>query len=207
MKDEVFGLFPTPVLRAPGVLGKELVEGLVQHFSARATQDNKESSQLSHTAMLNPNDSPLLVEAAMAITPKIVDMGALMFGQRLEWAIKEMWVNLLETGGMQAQHIHANSFVSGIVYLTPSHPDSQTVFMKSSTGTDFVFRNEGPNVASTPFNAERWISPAVAPGDLLLFPSYLLHAVPQNRGERRLTMAFNAIPNGLDSWGYRVEFG
>jgi len=207
MKDEVFGLFPTPVLRAPGVLGPRLVEGLVQHFSTRATQGNRESGQLSHTAMLNPDDSPLLVEAALAITPKVVDMGALMFGQRLEWAIKEMWVNVLETGGMQAQHIHANSFVSGIVYLTPTHPDAQTVFMKSSTGTDFVFRNDGPNVASTPFNAQRWISPAPAPGDLLLFPSYLLHAVPPNPGERRLSMALNAIPNGLDSWGYRVEFG
>ncbi|HYP85324.1 TIGR02466 family protein [Variovorax sp.] len=207
MKDEVFGLFPTPILRVPAALDERLVQGLVRHFSARATQGNKESAQLSHTAMLNPDDSPLLVEAAMAITPKVVDMGALMFGQRLDWAIKEMWVNVLETGGMQAQHIHANSFVSGIVYLTPTHAGSQTVFMKSSTGTDFVFRNDGPEVASTPFNAQRWVSPAPAPGDLLLFPSYLLHAVPANQGERRMTMSFNAIPNRLDSWGYRVEFG
>lgn len=207
MKDEVFGLFPTPVLRAPGVLGQRLVDGLVQHFSARATQDNQESGQLSHTAMLDAKDSPLLVEAALAITPKIVDMGALMFGQRLEWAIKAMWVNVLEPGGMQAQHVHANSFISGIVYLTPTHPGSQTVFMKSSTGTDFVFRNAGPHVTSTPFNAERWVSPAPAPGDLLLFPSYMLHAVPPNQGERRMTMSFNAIPHGLDSWGYQVEFG
>ena len=87
--------------------------------------------------MLRPGDSPLLVEAATLITPKIVDMGALMFGERLDWAIKEMWVNVLDTGGLQAMHNHANSFVSGVVYLTPTHPDSQTVFMKSSGGTEF----------------------------------------------------------------------
>jgi hypothetical protein len=40
----------------------------------------------------------------------------------------------------------------------------------------------------------------------MLFPSYLMHAVPANAGERRITMAFNAIPTHLDSWGYRVAF-
>jgi hypothetical protein len=33
--DEVFGLFPTPFMRAPGALGPALVAGLVAHFSAR----------------------------------------------------------------------------------------------------------------------------------------------------------------------------
>jgi hypothetical protein len=33
-----------------------------------------------------------------------------------------------------------------------------------------------------------------------------MHAVPPNRGERRITLAFNAIPLRLDSWGYVVRF-
>ena len=205
--DEVFGLFPTPVLRAPGALGARLVEGLVQHFSALALRANKASDQLSHTEMLRPGDSRLLLEAALLITPKIEDMGALLFGQRLGWSIKEMWVNVLEPGGLQAMHNHANSFVSGVVYLTPTHPDSQTVFMKSAGGTDFVFKNDHADSASGPFNADRWVSPAPAAGDMVLFPSYLMHAVPPNRGERRITMSFNAIPGELDSWGYKVKFG
>jgi len=204
--DEVFGLFPTPFLRAPGTLGTALVEGLVQHFSALALSANKASDNLSHTAMLRPGDSPLLVEAATLITPKIVDMGALMFGQRLDWAIKEMWVNVLDTGGHQTVHNHANSFISGVIYLTATHPDSQTVFMKSSGATEFVFKNEHADIAPTPFNADQWVSPAPAPGDLVLFPSYVLHAVPANQGERRITMSFNAIPGGLDSWGYAIKF-
>src|ERR1700722_6697381 len=111
--DEVFGLFPTPLLRAPGTLSVPLADGLAQHFSALALSANKASDNLSHTAMLRPGDSPLLVEAATLITPKIVDMGALMFGQRLNWGIKEMWVNVLDPGGQQAMHNHANSFISG----------------------------------------------------------------------------------------------
>jgi Putative 2OG-Fe(II) oxygenase len=204
--DEVFGLFPTPLLRAPGTLSAHLVDGLVQHFSALALNGNKASDDLSHTEMLRPDDSPLLVEAATLITPKIVDMGVLMFGQRLGWAIKEMWVNVLNTGGHQAVHNHANSFISGVVYLTTTHPASQTVFMKSAGGTEFVFKNEHANITPTAFNSDRWVSPAPAPGDLVLFPSYVLHAVPPNQGERRITLSFNAIPGRLDAWGYAIKF-
>lgn len=177
------------------------------HFAALAKDANKASDHLSHTKMLSPDDGPLLVEAAMLITPKIVDMGALMFGERLDWSIKEMWVNVLDIGGVQAVHNHANSFVSGVVYLTPTHPESQTVFMKSSGSTDFVFKNDHSRTTPTPFNGDRWLAPPPSPGDLVLFPSYLLHAVPANPGERRITMSFNAIPSGLDSWGYGIKFG
>lgn len=204
--DEVFGLFPTPFLRAPRTLNARLVEDLIKHFSARDVTPNKASDSLSHTEMLTPGGDPLLLEATALITPKIVDMGALMFGQRLEWSIKEMWVNFLETGGLQSTHNHANSFISGVVYLTPTHPDSQTVFMKSVGGSEFIFKNEHANISPTPFNADRWVGPAPAAGDLVLFPSYLLHAVAPNQGGRRITMSFNAIPGALDAWGYGIKF-
>jgi uncharacterized protein (TIGR02466 family) len=205
--DEVFGLFPIPLMRAPGLLNAQLVDGLLRHFSALAVTHNKASDNLVHTALLRPDDSQLFVEAATLITPKLVDMGALMFGERLDWSIKEMWVNLMDPGGLQAMHNHSNSFISGVVYLTPTHPDSQTVFLKPPGGTDFAFKNEHANITPTPFNGDRWVSPPPSPGDLILFPSYVLHAVPANRGERRITLSFNAIPDGLDSWGYKVRFG
>jgi len=115
--DEVIGIFPTPFLRVSGALNPALVQGLVAHFRDQAVRDNNTSPRLTHTAMLRPTDSPLLVEAAALITPKLVDFGALLFGERLGWALKEMWVNVLDTGGHQAMHNHANSFISGVVYL------------------------------------------------------------------------------------------
>ncbi|ANE54658.1 MULTISPECIES: putative 2OG-Fe(II) oxygenase [Methylomonas] len=204
--DEITGLFPTPFLRAPGTLPPDLVQGLVEHFSSLAMQDNNTSVNLSHTQMLKPGDSPLLVEAAARVTPKLADFGALLFGERIGWSLKEMWVNVLDQGGYQAMHNHANSFISGVVYLTPTHPASRTVFMKSPGGIDFSFKNDHAGVTTGPFNAEKWISPQPEPGDLVLFPSYLLHAVPPNPGERRITLAMNAIPSRLDSWGYAINF-
>lgn len=203
---EVIGLFPTPFMRVTGALNRGLVAGLAEHFGSIAGQPNNASPSLSHTTMLRPGDSPLLVEAAAALTPQLADFGAVLFGERLGWSLKEMWVNVLDTGGRQAMHNHANSFISGVVYLTPCHPEARTVFMKSPGGTEFSFKNDHAGSVTGPYNADKWVSPAPEPGDLVMFPSYLMHAVPPNPGGRRITMAFNAIPMHLDSWGYKISF-
>jgi len=203
---EVVGLFPTPFMRVPGALERKLVDGLAAHLSTTADRTNNSSANLVHTAMLRPSDSPLLVQAAASITPLLAEFGALLFGERLGWSLKEMWGNVLDTGGRQAMHNHANSFISGVAYLTPTHPDARTVFMKAPGGTDFSFKNDHAGVPTGPYNADKWISMAPQPGDVVLFPSFLMHAVPMNPGERRITLAFNAIPARLDSWGYAISF-
>jgi hypothetical protein len=205
--EEVIGLFPVPFMRVGGALPAPLVAGLVAHFANLAVRENNASENLSHTTMLRPQDSALFVQAAALLTPRLADFGELMFGERLGWSIKEMWVNVLDTGGRQAMHNHANSFISGVVYLTSTHPEASTVFMKSPGGTDFAFRNDHARTKPGPYNADKWVSPQPEPGDLALFPSYLMHAVPPNPGGRRISMAFNAIPTRLDSWGYAVSFG
>jgi hypothetical protein len=203
---EVVPLFPTPFMRARAALPPNLVDGLVTHFAAMASEANNSSANLVHTTMLKPSDSPLLVEAAELITPLLVEFGALLFGERLGWSLKEMWVNIMDRGGRQAMHNHANSFISGVTYLTPTHLDARTVFMKPPAGHDFLFKNDHAGVVTGPYNADKWISMPAEPGDTVFFPSYLLHAVPANPGERRITLAFNAIPTALDSWGYSIRF-
>lgn len=203
---EITGLFPVPFMRAPGTIPPALVRGLVAHFSGIAGQENSSSPNLTHTALLQPDDSPLLVDVAAAITPRLSEFGALLFGERMPWSLKEMWVNVMDAGGRQAMHNHANSFISGVVYLTPVHPEARTVFMKSPGGVEFSFKNEHDGVVIGPYNAEKWVSPEPVPGDVVFFPSFLMHAVPRNPEGRRITLAFNAIPRSLDSWGYRIGF-
>jgi len=112
---EVVGLFPTPFMRARRALNEPLVAGLIAHFTKMAHRNNSSSPNLVHTTMLKPSDSELLVETAQIITPLLADFGSLLLGERLGWSLKEMWVNLLDTGGRQAMHNHANSFISGVV--------------------------------------------------------------------------------------------
>ncbi len=205
--DEVEGLFPVPLLRTRGLLDMGLVAALCQQIRDAHTRKNVRSGLLSHTEIVGPDAHDLYRRVSHVAGPKLVEFGVLLFGDRLGWAIKEMWTNVLEPGGSQSMHAHANSFVSGIIYLSPSHPSAHTVFVRNPGAGEFTFRHNTRTAQMGPFNAGRWVTPDIEPGDMVLFPSYLLHEVPRNQGGQRITMAFNAIPDRLDSWGYTVSFG
>ena len=204
--NHVIGLFPTPFMRVEHLLDAALVAALVERCRAAAHSVNTRSAKLAHSAILAPRDDALMARASELIEPKLADFGELLFGERLPWSIKEIWANVLETGGHQAMHNHANSFISGVLYLTASDPSASTVFMKGPGGRDFAFSNVNERTTMGPFNADKWIAPEVAPGDMVLFPSYLLHEVPPNLGGQRMSLAFNAMPQRLDSWGYAMGF-
>lgn len=203
---EVFELFPTPVMRIPGLVSPVAAQALATRLAQAARVANQHSTQLAHTRILGPGDDVEIDAVVDQIGVHLQAFGHLLFGETLRWLVKEVWVNVLQAGGSQALHNHANCFASGVLYLTPSDSSACTVFTRSLGGNEFVFRNTNPGSASGPFCAEKWIAPQPQPGDLILFPSYLLHEVPVNQGAERVTLAFNAVPHRLDAWGYTVSF-
>jgi uncharacterized protein (TIGR02466 family) len=204
--DQIEPLFPIPLLRSARLLSSALVEAAVAAIRGARIEKNLRSDQLFHTEIANPRDNKLFQQMAEVAVPKLVEFGLLLFGERLRWTVKEMWTNVLETGGSQTLHAHANSFASGVFYLTPSHASCKTVFVRPPGGSDFSFRHHTRNAAMGPFNAGKYVLPEAEPGDLVLFPSYLYHEVPRNQGDQRITVSFNAIPDSLDCWGYRINF-
>ena len=202
--DEVEGLFPIPLLRTRGLFAPDVVTALTDEIQSAIKLRNERSDQISHTEIVRPDINPLYRAVATIAGEKIVEFGTLLFGDRMRWLVKEMWTNVLEPGGSQSLHAHANSFVSGILYLTPSHPSAHTVYVRNPGGTEFSFRHNTRTAQIGPFNADKYVTPDIEPGDMVLFPSYLLHEVPRNQGAQRITMAFNAIPERLDSWGYSI---
>lgn len=202
----VIGLFPTPLLHARAALDAPSAAALATRFAGQARQDNVHTPRLSHTTILDPQSDAQLAAVVERVAPRLVEFGELMFGQRLDWQLKELWFNVLAPGGHQALHNHANSFVSGVIYLSAVPAGSSTVFVKPLGQPGAVFANTHAGTATGPFNGERWVMPEVGPGDLVLFPSHLLHEVPENRGAQRISLAFNAIPRRLDAWGYTIGF-
>lgn len=191
-------------MHASGVVPDGLLAELRERLVPQADTANSRSAGLSHTTILQPQDDPLLAALITLVTPQIESFGELLFGERLVWTVKEAWLNRLETGGQQGLHNHANSLVSAVLYLTPVHESAATVFVKAMGHAGYVFSNAHAGAATNPFNADKWVMPAVAAGDMVLFPSHLLHEVPVNQGGQRLTLAMNAIPQRLDAWGYRI---
>lgn len=204
---ELFDLFPIPLQRVPRVLDPRLITTLVDRFATRAQRANSRSSHLQHTEPVSPDGDAALKQVCERVAPHVHKFGDLLLGEPRQWMIKELWINVLEHGGSQTLHNHANSFVSGVLYLTDSHSSASTTFMKAAGGGDFVFNNENARVELGPYNAGKWVAPDARAGDMVLFPSYLLHEVPANQGARRISLAFNAIPDRLDSWGYTLTLG
>jgi len=203
---EIFELFPTPVMRIPALLSAEDALALSKRLALAASVANQRSPQLSHTRILRPGEDMALDAMVGQIGPHLQAFGQLLFGESLRWLVKEMWVNVLQRGGSQSLHNHANCFASGVLYLSPCDASACTRFSRPLGGAEFVFRNTHASMETGPFNADKWNAPLPAPGDLVLFPSYLLHEVPVNLGGERVTLAFNAIPDRLDAWGYGVGF-
>lgn len=203
---KVIGLFPTPFVLRKSILEPEVVARLQERALASQKESNVRSDLLSHTEMIDPRDEEIFGEVVEAVAPEIVEFGTLLFGEELDWTVKEMWMNVLEPGGSQFMHSHANSFASGIVYLSEPHPSTRTVFLRNMGANEFIFKNDPADGGINEFNGDKWVVPEVNPGDLVLYPSYLLHGVPPNQGGKRMSLALNAIPNRLKSLGYEIGF-
>lgn len=101
----------------------------------------------------------------------------------------EGWANINGPGAMNNLHNHPNCLLSGTYYIdTPP------------AAGNIVFRDprESAHIFQPPYRPERQRPPVQAvtpvPGMLIVFPSWLLHAVePNASGEERMSVAFNAI--------------
>ena len=199
-------LFPVPVMRVENFLSDTEIAATVAAIKSSPTLRNSQNDLLSHTDVMRCDANPQYRHIGEKAQEYLRDFGFLLFGENLQWHIKEMWMNLLSTGGHQSMHTHANSFISGVVYLTESDESAKTVFHNTMGTRAYVFSNHHADAAITPYNADRWVASDMQRGDLLLFPSYMLHAVPRNDGQERISIAMNALPERLKSWDYEVSF-
>ncbi len=203
---QLYNLFPTPLMRVKAFLSENQIEETVSQSMNSGTVTNAKSQLLSHTQATDPKADRIYQTIADQARDYLRDFGFLLFGENLEWAIKDIWTNVLSGGGHQSLHSHANSFISGVIYLTDIHPSAYTVFHNSMGGRHFVFSNTHESSAVTPYNGDQWVANECQRGDMILFPSYMLHAVPKNEGSQRVSIAFNALPDRLKSWDYAITF-
>lgn len=100
------------------------------------------------------------------------------------------WMNSSPSGGFNAPHTHPGAHWSGVYYV------SQPAVEKGNSGMiEFLDpRTDLPNwriLDAAPFRMKQKVRPM--PGDMVLFPSYLVHWVYPNESEEdRVTVAFNA---------------
>lgn len=108
----------------------------------------------------------------------------------------DTWFHVTPRGGYTTAHVHPMASWSGVYCVDPGepqadHPDSGVLrFFDPRVGAS-MFLDAGNSKLVQPFGFHI-INLRLRPGQLVLFPSYLLHEVaPYMGGGARITVAFN----------------
>ena len=106
--------------------------------------------------------------------------------------VSNMWANITHPNHRHHLHIHPNCLLSGILYVTTPKACGPTVFEDPRPGARIL---EPQYTEMTAVNSNRFIV-AAEKGRLLIWPSYLLHAVDAGQSEseeERIVIAFNIM--------------
>lgn len=103
------------------------------------------------------------------------------------------WANINPVGGMNTPHTHPNNYLSGVYYVqTMGNTDS--IFFSDPRPQASVVR---PPVKTEGMYTGNEVSMEAKEGRLILFPAWLSHGVPPNRGNRdRVSVSFNVMFSG-----------
>jgi uncharacterized protein (TIGR02466 family) len=178
MKDEVLSLFPIPVLvcQYPDSFDDEW------DFIRRLDYcDTK----------LRSNDTFILDHPKFSKIREFIDIKIKKFTREIllsynQLHITQSWINKSGKGASHHNHTHANSIVSGVWY---PHVIDNMPPINFYSGTDKMISLQygSRNI----FNSPTYFIPPVK-GDLILFPSDLVHGVPENKAdEDRYSLSFN----------------
>lgn len=106
--------------------------------------------------------------------------------------ITQSWINFNEPNTSHHEHMHPNSFLSGVLYINAVE---NLDFIRFLHPRDPLFQFENKKKFNI-FNSGVWDFP-VKTKQILLFPSYLKHCVLENfSNHERISLSFNVFFKG-----------
>ena len=113
--------------------------------------------------------------------------------------ITQSWINYTSKGEYHHEHNHANSFISGVLYLTANKNCDQIAFVRKL----YSLLVPNPQVFND-WNSEMWWMP-VHTATLILFPSSLVHTVGLKKDDDlRISLSFNTFLKGKLGAEYKL---
>ena len=203
--NEVSRVFPTTIYRAN--LGGGRLEVFLDELriAIRAIAQEDEAGQdwsdrvgykgyTSYGSLEDlPERSPVFAELCNRLQPHLFEFAkAVDFDTRgLEPLVDSIWINVLENGGAHSGHIHANSIISGTIYVDVPEGASAIRFEDPRLAMMIA---APPRKMQAALHNQQFVSFEPAPGDVLLWESWLRHEVPVNMAaEDRISVSFNAV--------------
>ena len=127
---------------------------------------------------------------------KKIDLHVERFLKLLDYDIKKkalkmtsLWVNIMPKGSFHTAHIHPQAVISGTYYVSVPKASSAIKFEDPRL---LSFMNAPQVRADGRSENKRFVSIQPAPGDLIMFESWLRHEVPLNQSKTpRISVSFN----------------
>ncbi len=140
-----------------------------------------------------PERSPVFAELCNRLQPHLSAFAdAVDFDMRgLEPVVDSIWINVLENGGAHSGHIHANSVISGTIYVDVPEGASAIRFEDPRLAMMIA---APPRKMQAALHNRQFVSLEPIAGDVVLWESWLRHEVPVNMAaEDRISVSFNAV--------------
>jgi uncharacterized protein (TIGR02466 family) len=179
-------LFPIPVYKTNiGLISEEQWQFVTsQTYTPRVTGTYGRDD----TKVL---EIPLFLNLKNKITQHLDFFSREIFKHDVEIYITHSWLNYNPTKSYHNLHRHSNSVYSGAYYITVPENCPNLIFASPNIPM-FEILPTDYNVC----NSTSWEIP-VKNGDLVLFPSTLMHEVSENNGgDERYTLSFNTFLKG-----------
>ncbi len=195
----VRSLFPTLLYQA--ALGDDALIGELEHSCLQLAEDDragrgwaKDHGYQGYTSYASLNDLPVR-DPAFADLKRLLDKHVAKFadacgfdlgGRKLK--LDSLWANVLNGGGGHSGHIHPHSVVSGTVYVALP-PGSRGLRLEDPRLARMMAAP--PRRADVP-EVQSFVELVPAPGDVVLWESWLRHEVPAGSGKgKRISVSFN----------------
>jgi uncharacterized protein (TIGR02466 family) len=110
----------------------------------------------------------------------------------VEAYITQSWLNYTKPGQFHHKHSHANSFLSGVLYVNADPEKDKIFFFNDEKHHMFQLTSNNFNM----FNSASWWIP-VKRSQIVIFKSDMTHAVQTvDAEETRISLAFNTFLKG-----------
>ena len=189
--ETMFAVPPLGIFKYPGDM-----EAVIDYASQLAYKDTGFNQQSENSYVLHDEQLKDLKEFCLQSVHQY-QLDVLHTDQSLD--IQQSWINFCPSGGKHPSHYHANSFLSGVLFLNSAQENNSPLCFQSPIAQNNYSIEVHPNKTDltnllVPSSIDVY-SYQSEPKTLLIFSSLINHFVPTNQSHvHRISLAFNTFP-------------
>jgi uncharacterized protein (TIGR02466 family) len=190
MEATINGIFPTPIYISK--IDRELTKKELSFIDKSKLEiyNNEGNTTSNNNYILNNKEFKTLKEE---LDLKVQDYFNKIIcpANNITPYITQSWLNYTETNQYHHKHAHPNSLISGVFYINCDEENDKIKFFNDN------YKTIKPEIKEwNIWNSETWWF-SVKTGDIILFPSSLVHMVETKQGDNtRISLAFNVFIKG-----------